>query len=95
VYIWGKIKDMAVFLGGISGINIKDGPFSKGDIYKGMVVASEVGAFSNKEDAKEQAKKDNIFFKETKQKLISKVISYNKKIGDRKVSIIKVVTFYK
>ena len=65
-----------------------------GDIYNGLKVVSEVGTYSNKEDAKKVAKSQNLFFKKTNQKLIAKVVSYKKKIGDRSIQIDKVVVFF-
>jgi hypothetical protein len=71
------------------------GPLSKGDIYKGRTVFSEDGSYSNLEDAKKVVYTNNKFFKETNQSLEADVVEYIKKIGDRDVQIIKVVTFKK
>jgi len=84
---------MAVLLGAV--IKKPSGAFEKGDIYKGLVVFTEIGGYSNKEDAKKVAKQNNDFFKKTNQPLIAKAISYTKKIGDRKIVIDKVVAFHK
>ena len=67
------------------GGEIKDG------FYKGKKVISELGTYSNIKDAENVAKENNDFFNETNQNLKAIAFSYNKKIGDRDIEIIKAI----
>lgn len=71
------------------------GPLSKGDIYEGREVFSEIGSYSTEADAQAEKDRQNKFFQESGQPLEADVVTYMKKFGDREVKIIKVVAFKK